>query len=136
MKAFLIHTWDILIRFSGAAAGLLGGSDGRVLCILMALDYITGMLLGCLGKSKKTVDGRLSARAGFQGLLKKGMMLAVILLAALLDRLAGRGEALRRAATGFYICNEGISLLENAALLGVPVPGKIRKALSALRDEA
>ncbi|MBQ4073994.1 MAG: phage holin family protein [Clostridia bacterium] len=136
MKEFFGHAWDILIRFTGAAAGLLGGGNGRVLCILMALDYASGLALGCLGKSKKTRDGRLSARASFQGLLKKGMMLSVILLAAFLDRLAGQDDLLYRAATGFYICNEGISLLENAALLGVPVPGKIRKALSALQEEA
>lgn len=135
MRAFFLNAWDILVRFAGAASALLGGGDIGVLCALMALDYGMGLALALLGKSKKTPDGALSARAGFLGLLRKGVMIAVILLAALLDRLSGQGDLLRRAATGFYICNEGISLLENAALLGVPVPGPLRRALGALREK-
>lgn len=134
MKAFLLETWDIFLRFLGVAAGLLGGGHAGVLCILMGLDYGTGIILGLMGKSKKTKDGRLSARASFQGLLKKGMMLAVILLAAFLDHLTEQGNVLCRAATGFYICNEGISLLENAALMGVPVPERVKRALTALQE--
>lgn len=134
MKGFLTEVWDILLRYGGVAAGLLGGGNGMVLCVLMGLDYATGLTLGMMGKSKKTKDGRLSARASFQGLMKKAMMLAVIFLAAVLDQLAGQEDLLRRAATGFYICNEGISLMENAALLGVPVPGGVRRALTALQE--
>ncbi|MBE5787911.1 MAG: phage holin family protein, partial [Clostridiales bacterium] len=126
MKDFFFNAWDILLRCFGAAAGVFGGGSIRALALLMGLDYGFGIVLGLMGKSRKSKDGRLSARASFQGLLEKGMMLSVILLAAFLDRLAGQDDLLHRAATGFYICNEGISLLENAALLGVPVPGKIR----------
>ena len=134
MKEWLLHAWDILLRYGGAAAGFMGGGNTRVLLILMGMDYATGLTLGLMGKSKKTKDGRLSARASFHGLLKKAVMAGVIMLSALLDQLAGQEDLLRRAATGFYICNEGISLLENAALLGVPVPGKVRQALSVLQD--
>jgi len=136
MKGFFAEAWDILLRFLGAAAGLLGGGNGKILCLMMVLDYVTGLILGLMGKSKKTADGRLSARASFRGLLKKAMMLGVIALAAFLDHLSGQEEHLCRAATGFYICNEGISLMENAALLGIPVPGKIRHALTALQQDA
>lgn len=135
MGAFFHNAWDILLRYAGAAAGLLGGGDLAMLCALMALDYITGMILAFLGKSTKSPNGRISARASFLGLLRKGVMMGVILLAAVLDQVAGEGEWLRRAATGFYICNEGISLLENAARLGVPVPRGLRSALSALQKK-
>jgi len=133
MRELVSYGWDILLRFMGAAAGLMGGGNIRVLLLLMGMDYATGLALALLGKSKKTADGRLSARASFQGLMKKGMMLAVILLSAMLDELSGQAGLLRQAATGFYICNEGISLLENAALLGVPVPGRVRQALGAVQ---
>lgn len=135
MGGFFHNAWDILLRFVGAAAGMLGGGDLALLCALMALDYGTGISLALLGKSVKTSNGRLSAHAGFLGLLRKGMMLGVILLASVLDRVAGEGEWLRRAAIGFYICNEGISLMENAARLGIPVPHGLRRALGALREK-
>ncbi|MDD6682086.1 MAG: phage holin family protein [Clostridiales bacterium] len=135
MADFFRHAWDILLRFLGALGGLLGGGSLQILCILMGVDYGTGLLLGLIGKSKKTADGRLSARACFMGLMRKGMMILIILASALLDMISGQGDLLRRAATGFYICNECISLMENAALLGVPVPGSIRRALSALGEK-
>ncbi len=135
MGDFFRQTWDIFLRFAGAAGALLGGGSLRVFCVLTGADYLSGLLLALLGKSKKTADGRLSAHACFLGLMRKGMMLLVILLAAMLDSITGQEDMLRRAATGFYICNECISLMENAALLGVPIPGSLRRALGAIAEK-
>ena len=134
VKVFFTHAWDVAARFLGGALAVWQGSSLRLLCLLMALDYASGLILALLGKSRKGT-GRLSARESFLGLMRKGLMLGVILLAAALDQLSGQQGLLQRAATGFYICNEGISLLANAALLGVPVPRVLRRALDALGKE-
>lgn len=125
MGDFFRQTWDIFLRFTGAMGALTGGGSLHVFCVLTGADDLSGLLLVLPGKSKRTADGRLSANACFLGLMRKGMMLLVILLAAMLDSIAGQEDMLRRAATGFYICNECISLMENAALLGVPIPGSL-----------
>ena len=135
MGGFFRNVWDIWARFLGAIGALMAGGSLSLLCLMMGADYLTGVLLALLGKSKQTKDGRLSARACFTGIARKGMMLMIILIAAALDEIAGQGKMLRSAATGFYICNEGISLMENAALLGVPVPAKLKQALGALRTQ-
>lgn len=134
MKAFWMHAWDVAARFFSGALAIWQGSSLRLLCLLMALDYASGLILALLGKSRKG-RGKLSARESFLGLMRKGLMLGVILLAAALDQLSGQQGLLQRAATGFYICSEGISLLENAAHLGVPVPQALRRALDALEKE-
>ena len=132
MRAFFQDSWDVAARLAAAAAAFMGGGNLRALCLLMIMDYVLGVSLALLGKSTKTPDGRLSARASFKGLLQKATMLGVIFLAAALDRIAGQADLLRRAAVGFYICNEAISLLENAARLGIPIPAFLRRALSTL----
>ena len=93
MSAFFLHAWDILLRFMGAGAGLLGGGDLTMLCALMILDYGTGLALGALGKSKKSKDGRLTFQAALLGLLQKVVMICVILLAGGLVMLAGIVQA-------------------------------------------
>lgn len=134
MGDFFRQTWDVFLRFAGAMGALPGGGGLHVFCVLTGADDLSGLLLALPGKSKRTADGRLSANACFLGLMRKGMMLLVILLAAMLDSIAGQEDMLRRAATGFYICNECISLMENAALLGVLIPGSLRRALGAIAE--
>lgn len=132
MRAFLGGAWDIVLRGGAALFALYGGARGDLtaLCALMALDYLTGVLRAALGKSDKSGGGGLSAAAGFRGILRKGLMLLVVLIAALLDTVAGESGLLRGAVVWFYLCNEGISVLENVTALGVPVPGVVRAALS------
>ena len=91
----------------------------RLLVLLMALDYLSGVGVALLGKSPKSEGGALSSRAGFAGLARKAMILVIVLLAAVLDQLTG-SAACTGAATMFYIVNESLSILENAVLLGVP----------------
>lgn len=80
------------------------------------------------GQSKKSDTGALSSKVGFIGLARKAMILGIVLLAAVLDRVMG-SAACTGAVTLFYIVNESLSILENAVLLGVPIPEKLRQTL-------
>lgn len=118
-------------------ANALGGWDAAltVLVAMMAADYLTGVLVALIWhRSNKTDDGTLSSKAGFKGLCKKGMIILIVWIAVLLDNAIG-ANYVRTAVILFFIGNEGISLLENAGLMGVPYPQFIKKALQALRDK-
>ena len=134
--------WDktlcILAACGGAFAGMLGGWDPllRVLVGLMAADYATGILVALMGKSAKTEYGGLSSKVGAAGLARKGLMLVVVLVAAMMDRVIGTGSAMcRDAACWFYIANEGISILENVGLAGAPYPQKLKELLGQKKEE-
>lgn len=129
-----------IVKSAGALLGALAGLFGQwnimltVLVWLMAFDYITGLVCAAMGKSPKTTTGGLSSHAGFEGLLRKGVIMLVVLTATLLDRATGTDSALfQTAATGYYIANEGISILENSALMGVPYPRILLRALEEMR---
>lgn len=133
--------WRTIIKTAaacgGAIAGMLGGWDAtlRVLVVMMAADYLSGILVAAMGRSTKTEYGGLSSKVGFVGLAKKGLMLIVVLCATMLD--AAMGMAIcRDAACWFYIANEGLSLLENMSLAGVPFPEKIKELLGHKMEEA
>lgn len=118
-------------------AHALGGWDAsmQVLVALMVADYITGILVAAVWhKSTKSASGALDSKAGFKGLLKKAMILLVVWLAVLLDGAMGT-EYFRMAAVLFFVGNEGISLLENLGLMGVPYPEFLHKALEALHEQ-
>lgn len=120
-----------------ALAGALGGWDGalRALVALMAADYVTGVLLAAVWKrSSKSKSGALDSRAGFLGLCRKGVMLMVVWIGARLDALVG-GQYARTAACLFFIGNEGLSLLENVGMMGVPFPRFLKAALEALKEK-
>ena len=119
---------------AGAAAGLFMRMPTavRLLVLLMGLDYLSGIGVALLGKSPKSEGGALSSKAGFAGLARKAMILIVILLAAVLDNLTG-SAACTGAAAMFYIVNESLSILENAVLLGVPVPQKLMQVLDVAK---
>ena len=123
----------------GAFAGLFGGWNKlmTVLAVLMALDYATGLIAAWRGKSPKTDGGGVSSKAGFDGLIRKALIMAVVLLATLLDTAAGNSaRVFQTAATTYYIANEGISILENTALMGVTYPKFVMNALEALKQKA
>ena len=128
-----------LCAAAGAVAGLFGGWPAAmtVLVAVMGIDYVTGVLAGALGRSDKTEGGGLSSRAGFAGLARKGFIMLIVLLATLLDRAVGNAAMVFQSATAFYyIANEGISILENTALMGVAYPAVVRNALESLRENA
>ena len=135
------NVWTAIIKAlaaaGGAVAGVLGGWDAtlKVLMVMMLVDYTSGMMVAAMGKSPKTEYGGMSSKVGFIGLAKKGLMLLVVLVAALLDEAMGMAIC-RDAACWFYIANEGLSVLENMDLAGVPFPEKIKELLGHKMAEA
>ena len=115
---------------------LLGGWDTGLatLCILMAVDYITGWIVaGVFKNSEKSESGWLSSTAGFKGLAKKGVMLLFVLVAYRLDLTVG-STYIRDAVIIAFIANEVISITENAGLMGIPIPAVIIKAIDVLKS--
>ena len=109
-----------------------------VLIAVMTIDYITGLITGAMGKSNKTENGYLESHAALKGLLKKSLIILVVLLAALLDRAVSLGagiqfEAVMGATCLWFIASEGLSILENVAMMGVPVPKILLRLLEVMR---
>jgi toxin secretion/phage lysis holin len=126
-----------LSLFGTLFANALGGWDAALALLIgmMAADYITGILIAALWqKSNKSETGALSSKAGFKGLCKKGIILLAVWIGTLLDVATG-ATYIRTAIVLFYIGNEGISLIENFGLMGVPYPPAMKKALEAMRDK-
>lgn len=122
----------------GILANLLGGFDMalRVLIIFMAIDYISGLIVaGVFKNSTKTETGALQSKAGWKGLCRKGMTLAIVVVASHLDQLTGM-SFIRDAVVIGYIANEGISILENAGLMGLPVGKILTDAIDILKKKA
>jgi toxin secretion/phage lysis holin len=138
--------WDKIVKALSALAGaIISFFTGMppliwILLAVMSLDYITGILCGFMGKSPKTETGGLSSRAAFTGLLKKILVLIVVMVAALADRAIQLGAGVQFAAvTGatclWFIAAEALSILENAASMGVKIPAILMKALEILREK-
>ena len=106
----------------------------QALLIVQGADILTGLLCAVTGKSRKTESGALDSKAGYIGLLKKGMILLVVWLGVLLDNALGE-TYIRMAVVLFFVGNEGLSLLENLGLMGVPFPTFLERALEALREQ-
>lgn len=125
-----------LMAAAGAVAGLFGAWTPAltILVIMMLVDYVTGVLVAVTGRSPKTETGKLSSEAGFMGLAKKGFIMLIVLVATLLDRAIGNAAMVFQSASVFYyIANEGLSILENADLMGVPFPAFIREHLESMQ---
>lgn len=121
-----------------ALANLMGGWDMtiQVLLGLMLIDIITGVLLATVFKaSNKTITGALSSNAMLRGGCKKAVMLLIVLMCSLMDKALGL-DYLCTAAKLFFIANEGLSILENTALMGVPYPRFIKTVLDALKEKS
>ena len=109
----------------------LGGLDGLMiaLIVLMTLDYISGVMCAI-------IDRKLSSAVGFKGVCKKVFILMLVGVAHIIDlHVVGTGSALRGAVICFYMSNEGLSLLDNAAHIGLPIPDKLRDILAQLHDK-
>jgi toxin secretion/phage lysis holin len=127
----------VLAIIGSFIARALGGWDGAlaVLVGFMICDYITGLLVaGVWHKSPKSSGGSLDSRAGFKGIVKKCMILMLVWLASMMDRGLGIGF-IRTAVILFSIGNEGLSLLENLGLMGVPYPAAMKAALEAMKKQ-
>lgn len=135
--------WEKVVKALAAVAGAVAGIFGEwstlmtILAGAMVLDYISGMIVAALGKSLKTEGGHIDSKVGFVGLAKKGFIIIIVLVATLLDKAIGTETMVfQTAATCYYIANEGVSVMENAGLVGLPVPAFIKKALEQIRDKA
>ena len=109
----------------------LGGLDGLMiaLIVLMTLDYVSGVMCA-------VIDRKLSSAVGFKGVCKKVFILMLVGVAHIIDlHVVGTGSALRGAVICFYMSNEGLSLLENTAHIGLPIPDKLRDILAQLHDK-
>lgn len=133
---------EIFAAIGGFIVGLYGGWSPalNILVIFMGADYVLGVACALANKSPKTEGGGFLSKVAFLGLLKKAVIMLVVLLAVQLDNaIGGDSGTVQRtfemAAVFFYIANEGLSVIENAALLGVPVPRALQKALEVLRDK-
>ena len=120
----------------GFVAELFGGwtSDLITLIIFMAIDFIMGLIVaGVFKKSNKSDSGAIESKAGWKGLCRKGVTLLIVLVAHRLD-IALQVDFVRTATIIAYITNELISIIENAGLMGVPIPSKLKQAIEILRD--
>lgn len=122
----------------GFIASLFGGWDASLttLLIFMGVDYATGLIVaGVFHKSQKSEDGALESRAGWKGLCRKGVTLLVVLVACQLDMVTG-SNFIRDATVIAFIANETISIVENAGLMGVPIPEVVVKAIDILKQKS
>ena len=134
MKATLCTILGIV---GAAIAASLGGWDMalQTLCIFMAIDYGSGIIVAAVFKaSPKTETGTLESRAGLKGLLRKAAMLCAVLMAYYLDQVAGT-DFVRDATCLAFVCNEALSIIENFGLMGVPIPETITNAIDVLKGK-
>lgn len=123
--------------FGGAIATLLGGWDEALmtLVIFMCVDYASGLITaGVFHKSQKSETGALESRAGFKGLCRKGMILLLVMVGCQLDILIG-SNYIRDGVCIAFIVNETISIIENAGLMGVPVPDVLKRGIDILNKK-
>ena len=132
MKEF----WNVIQLVFAAIGGWLGwfmgGCDGLLYALIafVAADYITGVMCAI-------IDKKLSSAVGFKGICKKVLILFMVCIANIVDlHVIGSGSALRGAVIAFYLSNEGLSLLENAAYIGLPIPDKLKAILEQLHDRS
>ena len=135
MRDFSIDLIWTKLQMACAALGgwigyFVGGMDGMLIALIvfMVLDYITGLMCAFM-------DKKLSSAVGFRGICKKVLILMLVGVANILDvHVIGTGSALRGAVVCFYLSNESLSLVENAAHIGLPVPERLKDVLAQLHN--
>ena len=132
MKEFWNTIQLVFTAVGGWLGWFLGGCDGLLyaLLIFVTLDYLTGVMCA-------VADHKLSSEVGFKGICRKVLIFALVGIGHVLDtQVIGTGSILRTAVIFFYFSNEGVSLVENAAHLGLPIPEKLKAVLEQLHDRA
>ena len=137
MRDFSIDLVWAKLQMAIAAVGgwlgyFVGGVDGLMtaLLVLMVMDYVTGIMCAI-------VDRKLSSEVGFKGICKKVLIMMLVGVAHIVDlHVVGTGQALRSAVICFYLSNEGVSVLENAGHLGLPIPEKLKDILAQLHNRS
>lgn len=132
MKEFWTTIQIAFASIGGWLGWFLGGCDGLLYALLafVVIDYITGVMCAI-------ADHTLSSAVGFKGICRKVLIFALVGIGHILDtQVIGSGSVLRTAVIFFYISNEGVSLVENAAHLGLPIPEKLKAVLEQLHDRS
>ena len=128
----------VLAVMGSGVAKILGGWDNalQTLIIFMAIDYLTGVLIAAIWqKSNKTESGALESRAGFKGLIRKGMTLLIVWIGVQLDLILNLQGFTRTAIVLFFSGNEGLSIVENLGIMGLPLPDFVKEKFEQLRDK-
>ena len=115
----------------GALGSVMGGWDGFLyaLVVFVIIDYITGLMNAIIQK-------KLSSEVGFKGICKKVVIFFLVSVANIVDvKIIGSGSVIRTAVIFFYLSNEGISITENAAMIGLPIPDTLKKVLEQLEEK-
>ena len=122
------YTRGLGAMITGVFTYLYGELNGLLIALIVAvvLDYITGLIKGAMLK-------KLSSEVSFKGILRKVLILFVVALAHVIDNCVGSGETWRNIVIVFYICNEGLSILENVVACGLPVPEKLKDILTQMK---
>jgi toxin secretion/phage lysis holin len=132
MREFWNTIQLIFTAVGGWLGWFLGGCDGLLYALIafVVIDYVTGVMAA-------VVDHKLSSEVGFKGIFKKVLIFLLVGIGHILDtHVIGSGSVLRTAVIFFYLSNEGVSLIENAAHLGLPIPEKLKSVLEQLHDRA
>lgn len=132
MKEFWNMIQLVFTAVGGWLGWFLGGFDGMLYALIafVVIDYITGVMCAI-------IDHTLSSEVGFRGICRKVLIFLLVGIANILDvQVIGTGSVLRTAVIFFYISNEGVSLLENAGHLGLPIPQKLKDILAQLHNRA
>lgn len=129
-----IWTWIqlLLAAIGGWLGWFLGGADGFLYALIafVVIDYITGVMCAI-------VDKKLSSEVGFKGICKKVLIFIMVGIGNIIDvQVLGQAGVLRTAVIFFYLSNEGVSMLENAGHLGLPIPAKLKEVLEQLHDRS
>ena len=131
MKEMWNMVQGVFAALGGALGYFLGECDSLLIALIVfvVVDYITGVMVA-------VSERKLSSEVGYKGILKKIFLLIMVGVAHVLDaHVMNTGSMLRTAVIFFYLSNEGISIIENAGKLGIPVPEKVRKVLEQLKDK-
>ena len=131
MKALETNIQIGITAIGGCLGWLLGGLDGFIYALLafVVIDYVTGVMVAVL-------ERKLSSEVGFRGIFKKVLILAMVGIGNIIDvQLIKNGSAIRTAVIFFYLSNEGISIIENTAKIGLPVPEKLKTVLEQINEE-
>ena len=131
MKNFIEAAQYAFAALGGAVGAVMGGFDGFLyaLIVFVVVDYLTGVMAAVLNK-------KLSSEVGFKGIFKKVVIFCLVAVGHIIDSyVIQNGSVLRTAVVFFYLSNEGISILENASRIGLPVPERLKAVLEQLREE-
>ncbi|MCW6106287.1 MULTISPECIES: phage holin family protein [Clostridium] len=131
MKNIIEMVQMVFASIGGWIGWMLGGIDGFLYALIafVVIDYLTGIMASIL-------EQKLSSEVGFRGIFKKVLTFVLVGVAHIIDHyLIGSGSAIRTAVIFFYISNEGISILENTAKIGLPIPERLKNVLEQLKEE-